>query len=251
MNLVVMQNRTAVTSSLVVAESFEKEHKNVLQDIKNLTAENSAVKNMFFESKYVNERGREYLMYYMNRDGFTLLAMGYTGSKAMEFKISYIDAFNKMENNLLEMNRPSYEIMNPVERALKWAEEQKEKMLLEEKIEEQKPKVLFAEAITASTDSILLKDFVTLLTQNGINTGEKRLFNWMKENKYLKKSGRFNIPTQKSNDKKLFELLERPVFKNGKEKSISLTPKLTAEGQKYFINKFLKIKADSDIIVVR
>ena len=126
-----------------------------------------------------------------------------------------------------------------------------EKFLLENKLEEQKPKVLFAEAITASTDSILLKDFVTLLTQNGINTGEKRLFNWMKENKYLKKSGRFNIPTQKSNDKKLFELLERPIFKDGKEISISLTPKLTAEGQKYFINKFLKIKADSDIIVVR
>jgi len=256
MNLVVMQNRTAVTSSLVVAESFEKEHKHVLRDIEKLKNSLSKLgltpKDLFFDSEYVNENNKQvYKMYYMNRDGFTMLVGNFTGEKAMLFRYQYTQAFNEMEKRLLEMNRPSYEIDNPVERALKWAEEQKEKMLLEEKIEEQKPKVLFAEAITASTDSILLKDFVTLLTQNGINTGEKRLFNWMKENKYLKKSGRFNIPTQKSNDKKLFELLERPVFKNGKEKSISLTPKLTAEGQKYFINKFLKIKADSDIIVVR
>ena len=59
-----------------------------------------------------------------------------------------------------------------------------EKFLLENKLEEQKPKVLFAEAITASEDSILLSQFVTLLTQNGIKTGEKRLFEWMRENKY-------------------------------------------------------------------
>ena len=115
-----------------------------------------------------------------------------------------------------------------------------EKFLLENKLEEQKPKVLFAEAITASEDSILLNQFVTLLTQNGIKTGEKRLFEWMRENKYLKKSGKYNVPTQKSNDKMLFELLERPLFKNGEKIGISLTPKLTTKGQKYFIEKFLK-----------
>lgn len=95
--LVIMHDQQAVTTSLKVAEIFEKEHKNVMQSIKNLTAENSAVKKMFVEDSYLNSRNQQQPMYYMNRDGFTLLAMGFTGSKAMEFKLKYIEAFNKME----------------------------------------------------------------------------------------------------------------------------------------------------------
>lgn len=100
MNLVVIQNRQAVTTSLQVAETFGKEHRNVTQAIENLTAENSAVKNCFHEDTYKNERGREYPMYYMNRDGFTLLAMGFNGKKALDFKLKYIEAFNQMEEQL-------------------------------------------------------------------------------------------------------------------------------------------------------
>lgn len=96
-NLVIMKDKQAVTTSLRVAESFEKSHRHVLEAIRNLTAENSAVKNMFVESTYVNSRGQEHPMYYMNRDGFTLLAMGFTGDKALQFKLKYISAFNKME----------------------------------------------------------------------------------------------------------------------------------------------------------
>ena len=97
--LVIMRDRQAVTTSLQVAENFEKEHKNVLQSIKNLVAENSATKDMFVEGTYVN-RGKEYPMVYMNRDGFSLLAMGFTGKKALQFKLKYIDAFNQMEKQL-------------------------------------------------------------------------------------------------------------------------------------------------------
>lgn len=97
--LVIMHDRQAVTTSLQVAENFEKEHKNVLQSIKNLVAENSATKDMFVEGTYVN-RGKEYPMAYMNRDGFSLLAMGFTGKKALQFKLKYIDAFNQMEKQL-------------------------------------------------------------------------------------------------------------------------------------------------------
>jgi len=97
--LVIMHDQQAVTTSLQVANNFEKDHKNVLQSIKNLAAENSATKNMFAEGTYVN-RGKEYPMYYMNRDGFSLLAMGFTGKKALQFKLKYIDAFNQMEKQL-------------------------------------------------------------------------------------------------------------------------------------------------------
>ena len=95
------QNDQVVTTSLKVAEVFEKEHKHVLDAVRKLfTAENSAVKQMFQESTYLNERNQSQPMFVMNRDGFTLLAMGFNGKKALDFKIAYIDAFNAMEAEL-------------------------------------------------------------------------------------------------------------------------------------------------------
>ena len=95
------QNDQVLTTSLKVAEVFEKEHKHVLDAVRKLfTAENSAVKQMFQESTYLNERNQSQPMFVMNRDGFTLLAMSFNGKKALDFKIAYIDAFNKMEAEL-------------------------------------------------------------------------------------------------------------------------------------------------------
>lgn len=96
--LVIMHNKQAVTTSLRVAEVFGKDHKHVLETISNLAAEKSAAK--FFAETTYNNRGKQYPMYYMNRDGFTLLAMGFTGKKALQFKIQYIQAFNSMEATL-------------------------------------------------------------------------------------------------------------------------------------------------------
>ena len=96
--LVIMHNKQAVTTSLRVAEVFGKDHKHVLETISNFAAEKSAAK-FFAEATYDN-RGKQYPMYYMNRDGFTLLAMGFTGKKALQFKIQYIQAFNSMEATL-------------------------------------------------------------------------------------------------------------------------------------------------------
>lgn len=96
--LVIMHNKQAVTTSLRVAEVFGKDHKHVIETISNLAAEKSAAK-FFAEATYDN-RGKQYPMYYMNRDGFTLLAMGFTGKKALQFKIKYIQAFNSMEATL-------------------------------------------------------------------------------------------------------------------------------------------------------
>lgn len=98
MNLVKVKNNQVVTTSLHIAEVFEKQHKHVLEAIKNLVAESSAAK-YFVEGVYEN-RGKEYPLYYMNRDGFTLIAMGFTGQKALKFKLKYIEAFNEMENRL-------------------------------------------------------------------------------------------------------------------------------------------------------
>ena len=88
------QNGEPVASSRQIAESFGKEHKHVLDAIKSIKAENSAVTSMFFESTYTAGTGKAYPMYLMNRDGFTLLAMGFTGKAALEWKLKYIAAFN-------------------------------------------------------------------------------------------------------------------------------------------------------------
>lgn len=85
-----------VVTSRQVAEDFGKEHKNVVRAIENLTAQNSAVKNIMIESKF-EHRGNEYTEYLLTRDGFSLLVMGFTGSKALEWKLKYIEAFNQME----------------------------------------------------------------------------------------------------------------------------------------------------------
>lgn len=99
------QNGEPVASSRQIAESFGKEHKNVIQSIENLAAENSAAKSMFHETTFEN-RGKQYPMYMMNRDGFTLLAMGFTGKAALEWKLKYIAAFNAMEKKLATPQMP-------------------------------------------------------------------------------------------------------------------------------------------------
>lgn len=101
------QEGKLVVSSREVAGNFEKEHKDVLETIRNLIAENSAVKNIVIESKYVNSRGREYPEYLLTRDGFSLLVMGFTGQKALEWKLKYIQAFNKMEQELVQVKKLS------------------------------------------------------------------------------------------------------------------------------------------------
>ena len=100
-NVIVYQrNGQPAVSSRDVAEQFGKEHRNVIQAVKNLIAENSALTPMFIEDTYTAGTGKKYPMYYMNRDGFTLLAMGFTGKEALAWKLKYIQAFNMMEERL-------------------------------------------------------------------------------------------------------------------------------------------------------
>ena len=119
-DLVFLQRRQALTTSLKVAERFEKNHRDVLKAIGNLTAEMASVSQsaelrsakMFQETTYQAENGgRRYPMYLMNRDGFTLLAMGFTGAKALQFKLDYINAFNTMEQILLNQQNEQWRAM--------------------------------------------------------------------------------------------------------------------------------------------
>lgn len=108
--LVINYKGKPCTTSRLVAEKFGKEHKNVIVSIRDIIqrAENSAGQ-LFIESQYVDEKGQMRPQFIMNRDGFTLLVMGFTGEKALQFKIEYINAFNHMEslihNNINQISR--------------------------------------------------------------------------------------------------------------------------------------------------
>lgn len=135
-------------------------------------------------------------------------------------------------------------ILNPdyllkVATALK--EETDKRKALESKVQADAPKVLFADSVAASTSTILISELAKILRQNGVNTGEKRLFRWMRENGYLvKRNGTdYNMPTQMSMELGILKVKETVVCHSDGHTSISKTPKVTGKGQTYFLNKFL------------
>lgn len=137
-NLVIMKDRQAVTSSLNVAEGFEKEHRNVLRDIDSLKKDVLNFEQMFFEANEPDSYGRERRVVYMNRDGFTILAMGFTGKKALQFKLKYIEAFNQMEEHIKQQLdtsnlSPELQFMNSVVQSL--AKQEQETKRIENKVD--------------------------------------------------------------------------------------------------------------------
>lgn len=131
-------------------------------------------------------------------------------------------------------------------RALKIAENQLNMLQLENQeqkriLEQQKPKVLFANSVETSTTSILVGDLAKLLRQNGYDIGQNRLFDWLRNNDYLIKTGeRRNMPTQKAMDLELFEIKERTISNPDGSIRVTKTTKVTGKGQVYFVNKFLR-----------
>lgn len=100
--LVIMKNRQAVTTSLQVSVNFKKRHDHILRDVDAMKKDVPNFGEMFSQATTTDSYGRERRIYYMNRDGFSLLAMGFTGKKALQFKLKYIEAFNEMEEKQLK-----------------------------------------------------------------------------------------------------------------------------------------------------
>jgi len=124
--------------------------------------------------------------------------------------------------------------------------EREEKLKLQQKLKDQESSVLLANSIVASSTCILVRDMAKILKQNGIkNMGGNKFYEWLRENGYLIKTGSDkNHPTQKAMNLELFEVTEYPVKHNSGKITISVTTKITPKGQKYFVNKFLKIKGE-------
>ena len=110
----------------------------------------------------------------------------------------------------------------------------------QERIEQMRPKALFADAVSASKHSILIGDLAKLICQNGYQIGQKRLFQWMRENGYLMTQGSsYNRPKQRYVEQGLFEIKESTINNPDGSVRITITPKVTGKGQVYFVNKFL------------
>lgn len=119
--------------------------------------------------------------------------------------------------------------------------EREERHRLEAEAEKNQPKVLFADSVSASHTSILIGELAKLIKQNGVDIGQKRLFEWLRNNGYLikRKGTDRNMPTQKSMEMGLFEVKETAISHSDGHTSVSKTTKVTGKGQVYFINKFL------------
>lgn len=130
-------------------------------------------------------------------------------------------------------------------RALKLADRTIEQLksdnkVLEQKIEQDKPKVIFSDAVSTSHTSILVGDLAKLICQNGVQIGQKRLFEWLRQNGYLIKSGSSkNMPMQRYVEQGLFEVKESNVQNPDGSVRITKTTKVTGKGQVYFVNKFI------------
>ena len=235
-------NGELVVSSRQVAENFGKEHSKVIRSIEGI-ANFGDTQCMFHKVSYVNEQnGQEYKEYLMNRDGFSLLVMGFTGKEAMAWKLKYIEAFNAMEKKL---SKPQLTLTEQMAQGLLaaqqlLAEKSKQVEHLTTTIESQKPKVLFADAVSASKTSILIGDLAKLIRQNGVEVGQKRLFEWLRQNGWLMKSGNSkNMPTQRGMEMKLFEVKEGSYVDSNGVNVVTKTTKVTGKGQQYFVNVFL------------
>lgn len=148
------------------------------------------------------------------------------------------DKGKEVRQYFLELERRWNSPEAVMNRALEYSRKQVKALMEENK--ELKPKALFADAVSASDESILIGQLAKLIRQNGYQIGQNRLFEWMRENGFLIKSGsRRNQPTQRAMDMGLFEVKERTISNPDGSTRITLTTKVTGKGQVYFVNKFL------------
>lgn len=128
-----------------------------------------------------------------------------------------------------------------IQLATQLKEEKEQRKQLEAKVEQDKPKVLFADSVSASKSSILVGELAKILKQNGVDTGQFRLFAWLRENGYLiKREGSdYNMPTQRSVEMGLFEVKQTIITHSDGHITTNKTPKVTGKGQVYFVNKFM------------
>lgn len=235
-------------SSVEVAEMVGKAHNKLMRDIREyidqLAQSNLGHDEFFNESTYVDNNNRTRPCYQITKKGCEFIAHKLTGVKGTEFTAKYIDRFHTMEQIIADHIPQGKELL-----ALAVLEAQKtindlqsnNAALLEDN-KRMKPKEAFADAVSTSDTSILIGELAKILRQNGVHTGQNRLFAYLRNNGYLIKGGSSkNMPTQKSMEAGLFEIKERTITNPDESIRITRTTMVTGKGQQYFINKLLAV----------
>lgn len=228
-------NNKQTISSREIAELTGKEHKNVLADCDKLN-ENYKVMGLaeISADQYTDQWNRKQRHYLLTKLQTFDLMTGYS----VELRIKVNRRWAELEAKELNQIPQSFSeaLRLAYEQSLKIEEQQKQ-------LEAQAPKVLFTEAVMGSSSSCLIGELAKIITQNGYQIGEKRLFKWLRENHYLGIKGeRYNIPNQQYIEQGLFELKKGTRSGNNGVMHTTITTKVTGKGQVYFVNKFLSSK---------
>ena len=237
------ENNRLVVSSRKVAEVFEKPHCDVLKAVRALELPNEIRLGNFSESSYINAQNKEQPEYLITRDGFTLLAMGFTGAKAMQWKIKYIEAFNKMEAEL----RNPFSLPKTLPEALRLAASLEEKRLvLEAKIEHDAPHTNLGKTITASHDCITVAEFVPIMKQAGIKYGydgkrlwQNNLYDMLRKDGFLLTRPK-NMPSADARDEKIFFVEEKTNYDAYGNAHINKQTLITGKGQTKLLDYYRK-----------
>lgn len=193
--------------------------------------------------------GRPQIEYALSIDMAKELCMVENNERGRQARQYFIECEKKLKS-ISKCHIASYQIDDPIKRAEKWIEEEKERQRLqlenkqkEQLLIEQEPKVNFANAMLTSTTTCLVGELAKVITQNGYEIGQNRLFKWLRDNGYLGKWGeRKNIPLQQYIEQGLFQLKKSTWLDSNNVTHTSTTVKVTGKGQQYFINKFLNNK---------
>lgn len=242
--LVIMKDKQAVTTSLQVAKVFDKRHDHILRDIDDIKKDVPNFGEMFIETTELDSYGRDRRIYDMNRDGFSLLAMGFTGKKALQFKLKYINAFNQMEDYIKNENSPKIDVSDQVLKLAELnriqAETIRNQMETLDRLKSYQPKTsnINTNRNYYNADLIRIGDFAKIFSKrHGVNLSQVRLFRYLRkrhiliDKKYLSKktkNSKYNTPEFKYSNKGYFE-----VIKTQKGNNIYQVTLLTLKGQEW------------------
>lgn len=233
-------------NSKEVAEMLETRHDSLMRKIntinKDFTDHKIVLSEYWLESQYFDRSGKSNRCYEITKKGCEFLAHKTTGTKGNLFTARYMDKFEEMEKALKTLSPPREELsdMEILSRAVLISNTKIQE--LTGQVEDLKPKADFAENFLTKPGDVSMDELAQILCSNGlIDYGVIKLFQWMRNNGYIKKRQGANVPTQRSLDLKIMRLAEK-TSNIGRSMFMHLQARVTPKGVKYFIEKFKELQ---------
>lgn len=201
---------------------------------KNIEENEFSIENEDFQTLTLSVNGNETRDFALSIDFAKRLSMMARTEKGEQARRYFIECEKKSQNPIMSLSR--------IDLAKMIIQSEEEKQALQLEIQENKPLVVFAKALQISEHNILIGELAKILKQNGVEIGQNRLFDWLRDNSYLIRKGeQRNLPTQRALELCLFEVKTTTINNPDGSVRVTKTTKVTPKGQEYFINKFLKV----------